>query len=94
MDPELIEYFDRRFNELRNDLRTEVRHDITASAAETRRHFDVVAEQMMSKLQLVAEGVVAVDQKVDRLTTEMRSEFQKVDRRFLHLEARIVALRD
>jgi hypothetical protein len=75
VDPELVDYLDRRF-------------------AETRRHFDVVAEQMMSKLQLVAEGVVAVDQKVDRLSTEMRSEFQAVDRRFLHLEARIIALRD
>jgi hypothetical protein len=54
----------------------------------------VVAEQLMGKLQLVAEDVIAVDQKVDRLATEMRSEFQKVDRRFLHLEARIVTLRD
>ena len=89
MDPELIEYLDRRFNEVRNDFR----HEITGSAAKTRRHFDVVAEQLMGKLQLVAEGVIAVDQKVDRLATEMRSEFQKVDRRFLHLEARIVTLR-
>ena len=86
MDPELIEYLDRRFNEFR--------HEITVSAVETRRHFDVVAEQLMGKLQLVAEGVIAVDQKVDRLATEMRSEFQKVDRRFLHLEARIITLRD
>jgi hypothetical protein len=90
VDPELVEYFDRRFNE----LRTEFRHEITASATETRRRFDVVAEQMLSKLQLMAEGVIAVDQKVDRLTGEMRGEFQKVDRRFLHLEARIIALRD
>ena len=76
MDPELVEYLDRRFNELRHEFR----HEITTSAAETRRHFDVVAEQMMGKLQLVAEGVIAVDQKVDR--------------RFLHLEARIIPQRD
>ena len=90
MDPELIEYLDRRFNEVRNEFR----HEITASAVETRRRFDVVAEQLMGKLELVAEGVIAVDEKVDRLATEMRSEFQTVDRRFLHLEARIVTLRD
>ena len=90
MDPELLDYLERRFNEVRHDFR----HEITASAAETRRHFDVVAEQLMGKLQLVAEGIIAVDQKVDRLATEMRGEFQKVDRRFLHLEARIITSRD
>ena len=94
MDPELIEYLDRRFNEVRNEVRNDFRHEITVSAAETRRHFDVVAEQLMGKLQLVAEGVIGVDQKVDRLATEMHSEFQKVDRRFVHLEARIITLRD
>ena len=77
-----------------SDFRQDVRGDIAASAAETRRHFDVVAEQLMGKIQLVAEGVIAVDQKVDRLGSEMRTKFQRVDRRFLHLEARIVALRD
>ncbi len=39
---------------------------VTASAAETRRHFGVVGEGLHSKIQLVAEGVVALDQKVDR----------------------------
>jgi hypothetical protein len=94
VDQELIEYLDRRFHELRTELRSEFRTDlrseIAASAAETRRHFDVVAERLMDRIQLVAEGVIGVDQKVDRLAAEMRSEFQKVDRRFLHLEARVI----
>jgi len=83
--------------ELRQELsglREELRVDIAASAVETRRHFDVVAEQLMDKIQLVGEGVIGVDQKVDRLAAEMRTEFQNVDRRFLHLEARVIPVRD
>ena len=105
MDQELIAYLERKFSEFRADLAQELRTDLAArttdlrselvaSAAETRRRFDVVAEELMGKLQLVAEGVIGVDQKVDRLATEMRSGFRKVDRRFLHLEARIIAPRD
>ena len=71
-----------------NDLRTDLRAEIGAGDAETRRHFDVVAEHLMGKIQLVAEGVIGVDQKVDRLSEEMRAGFQTVDRRIRHLEAR------
>jgi hypothetical protein len=97
VDQDLVQYLDRRFNELRTELRNDLgadtamlRDEIAASAAETRRHFDVVAEKLMAKIQLVGEGVIGVDQKVDRLTTEMRAEFQKVDRRILHLQARVI----
>jgi hypothetical protein len=82
------------FQQLGASLRQELRAEIAASAAETRRQFDVVAERLMDKIQLVGEGVIGVDQKVDRLATEMRGEFQKVDRRFLHLEALVIARRD
>jgi hypothetical protein len=78
----------------RQEFRQELRAELAASAAETRRHFDVVAERLMGKIHLVSEGVIGVDQKIDRLATEMRGEFQKVDRRFLHLEARVIAPRD
>ena len=112
MDRELIEYLDRRFTQFKDELRTELRADIAASAeetrryvdasaeetrryvdgtaAETRRHFDVMGERLMDKIQLVGEGVLGIDRKVDRLATEMRGEFQKVDRRFLHLHAQLL----
>ena len=101
MDQDLIEYLDRRFTQLKDELRTEIassaeetRGYVDATAAQTRRHFDVVADHLMDKIQLVAEGVLGVDQKVERLATEMRGEFQKVDRRFLHLQARVSDRRD
>lgn len=65
---------------------------ISTSSAETRRHFDVVAEGLFSKVQLVAEGLAMLDEKVERFRDEVRSEFRSVDQRFLRLEARVAAL--
>ncbi len=93
MDQELVEYLDRRFNDFRNALRNELRNDLRSDLNDLRtdrRHFDVVAEHLMGKIKLVAEGVIGVDQKVDRLTAEIRSEFQNVDRRLLHLQAQVI----
>jgi len=60
---------------------------VEARTTETRRHFDVVAEDMQSKVQLVAEGLLALDQKVERFREEVHEDFCKVDRRLLRLEA-------
>jgi hypothetical protein len=124
VDQELVSYLDRRFAELKSELKTEVtgelradiaagaagvkselraeihasaaetqRHfeaKILASAAETRRHFDVVADSLTDKIQLVGEGVIGVDQKLDRLRGEVAEEFRQVDRRLLRLEARTI----
>ena len=92
MDQELVAYLDQRFSQLKSELGSEItldlRADIAASAAETRRHFDVVADRLMDKIQLVGEGVTGVDQKLDRFRGEVAEEFQRVDRRLLRLEAR------
>src|SRR5262249_2629034 len=71
------------------DVRAELRREIVESAAETRRHFDVVAESLRSTIQVIAEGVLTVDRKLDRFADEVRDEFRKVDRRFLKIEARL-----
>jgi hypothetical protein len=66
--------------------------DIQATADETRRHFDVVAEGLRSEIQLMTEGLGLLDQKVEHLRDEVREGFDRVDRRFLHLQAQISAL--
>jgi len=71
-------------------VRSDLRAEIAASAAETRRHFDVVADRLMDTIQLVGEGVITVDQKLDRFRGEVAEEFQRVDRRLLRLEARMI----
>ena len=63
---------------------------VDASAAETRRHFDVVAEALRSDIKTVAEGLGALDEKVERFRGEVHHEFAKVDRRLLHLEVRVI----
>jgi hypothetical protein len=73
-------------------LRQELRQDIQASGADTRRHFEVIAEALRSEIQVVAEGLNALDEKVDRFRDEVHQEFSKVDLRFLHLNARITVL--
>jgi len=99
VDRELVEYLDRRFSDLdgrfgeidRRFGEIDRRFDeIDRRFDELRRHFDVVGEQLMDKIQLVGEGVTGVDQKVDRLAADMRTEFQNVDRRLLHLQARVI----
>ena len=79
---------DARFDRLRRELC----QDIQASAAETRRHFEVIAEGLRSEVQVVAEGLNALDEKVERFRDEVHQEFSKVDQRFLHLDARIAVL--
>jgi hypothetical protein len=83
------------------DLRQEMRETaaaildrVDASAAETRRHFDVVAEGLRSDIKTVAEGLGALDEKVERFRGEVHHEFAKVDRRLLHLEVRVIGRSD
>ena len=71
-------------------IQSDLRSEIAASAAETRRHFDVVADRLMDKIQRVGEGVIGVDQKLDRFRGEVADEFRRVDRRLLRLEARTI----
>jgi hypothetical protein len=75
---------------LKSEITLALRAEIAASAAETRRHFDVVADRLMDKIQLVGEGVIGVDQKLDRFRGEVAEEFRRVDRRLLRLEARSI----
>jgi hypothetical protein len=47
---------------------------------ENRRHFDVVAEQMTARVQLVAEGVTGLAERLDRVERNLREEILGVQR--------------
>ena len=66
------------------------RRDSDGSTAETRRHFAVVADSLMDKIQLVGEGVIGVDRKLDRFRGEVAEEFRRVDGRLVRLETRTI----
>lgn len=70
---------------------------------EVKKHFDVVAESLESKIQLVAEGVLNVNEKLDLLKDEMHREseetraliklsYTELDRRLTTLEGTVDSL--
>ncbi|SRR6266540_3784643 len=67
---------------------------LESSAAETCRYFGVVAEDLKSDIKAVAEGLGALDEKVERCRGEVREDFGRVDRRLLHLEVRVIGRSD
>jgi chaperonin cofactor prefoldin len=102
VDPELVAYLDRRFEAVDRrfadmdhrfeELRDELRAEMRAGDAETRRHFDVVAEDLKFRIQLVAEGVLLVDEKLERFRVEVHERFEAVDRRFEAIDQRFMRL--
>lgn len=54
--------------------------EIRAQFDETRRHFDVIAEGMRAEVRLVAEGVTALAERVDRLGHNVREEIRETRR--------------
>jgi hypothetical protein len=69
---------------------------IENSAAETRRHFDVVAEGLRQNSTLALEGVTSNGQRLDRLAVDMKEEFAEVRSMirfsFAELERRVAIL--
>jgi len=67
---------------------------------ETRRHFDVVAERIESRMQLIAEGVSSLSERLDRVEENLREDILRSQRElsamikfsYAELERRIEAL--
>jgi hypothetical protein len=68
------------------------RRDTAAQVAENRHFFRVIAEDLIARIQLVAEGVTTVDRKLDRFREDVRDEFGVVGRRLDRLEVRVARL--
>ncbi|HEX7807487.1 MAG TPA: hypothetical protein VF608_02140 [Thermoanaerobaculia bacterium] len=56
----------------------ELKAFIEQTAIETRRHFDVVAGRLESKMEVIADGVVAANRRIQSAEAEMREEFAEV----------------
>jgi hypothetical protein len=61
--------------------------EMKAEAAETRRHFDVVAAGLHADIRMIAEGVVALQAAGDSRHVEVRGILTQHDRRLTRLEA-------
>jgi len=71
---------------------------------EIKRHFSVVAEGLEYKIQLLAEGITNVDEKLERFRKEVKEEFKEaksmikfsfaeLDRRITTLESEVMSLK-
>ena len=92
MDQETRDFLDRKFTAIEQKFE-EAKRDSDQKFEEAKRHsnqqfeeakrfFGVVAEDLRSQIQLVAEGVAKVNEKLDcevsGLREEMRNEFREV----------------
>jgi cobalamin-dependent methionine synthase I len=68
-------------------MRDEMVHMMRDEGDRTRRHFDVVTENLRDDIRLLAEGQVALHQRVDSLHTELKADIAALDRRVMRLEA-------
>jgi len=55
----------------------ELRREVHESAIETRRHFDVVAEDLRHDIRGIAEGVIALSERVDHLDVGIHAEMSE-----------------
>src|SRR5262249_5845060 len=63
-------------DELRGGIR-DLRSEMFASHAELRRHFDVTVEHFDSKYDLLAEGIMNLNEKMDRNNADIRAEMRQ-----------------
>ena len=55
----------------------DLRRLFESAVSEMRRHFDVTGERLEKRIDIVAEGVVRLDQKLDRTAADIRDEMRR-----------------
>ena len=56
-----------------------LREESASSHVETRQHFDVVAEGMRHELQIIAEGVILLNEKLDTVATDLDTRVTRLE---------------
>ena len=64
----------------------ELRREVRESEERTRRHFDIVAERLEGQIRLVAEGQGVLQERMDELRTDLKTDIARLDRRVMRLE--------
>jgi hypothetical protein len=65
----------------------------SSEVTEMKRHFNVVAEGLGKKIQLVAEGVSALDDRMGRVGDRLTTLGEKMERGFNKVKAMILEVR-
>ena len=67
--------------------RDEVKTMIEKDGERTRRHFDVVAEEIKSSVQKIAEGHEVLGARIEGVRTELKADIAHHERRITRLES-------
>jgi len=76
MDGETRAYLEQALGSLRQEF-VDLRQEVRDTAAETRRHFDVLAESLRQDIRAVAEGVAATTERMDRVEASVKTEMEE-----------------
>ena len=57
----------RAINAVRTDLEANLGEKIREEGIATRRHLDVVSESLRDDIRIIAEGLISLDAKVERM---------------------------
>ena len=68
-------------------LNQDTRRDLTAHAEQLNRETGILIEAVRYQVQLVAEGVMTVNEKLDRFHDEVEAQIFGLDKRVMRLEA-------
>ena len=96
-DPELKAYLDGMRQDLTQQiaesrlhaeqLNQDTRRDLMAHAEQLNRETGVLIEDVRHQVQLVAEGVITFNEKLDRFHDEVEAQIFGLDKRVMRLEA-------
>ena len=64
------------------------KHELRGEGARTRQHFDVVAERLEGQIRLLAEGQMALGERMRDLGAEIKADIAHLDHRVMRLEVR------
>lgn len=83
-----FEQVDKRFEQVDKQF-IELRHQIAAEAEKTRRHFDVVADQMKAERNLALDSAKATDERLVRISASNASDHAEFEVRLQDHEKRL-----
>ena len=72
---------------IREEMKTLVKSEVREEGERTRRHFDVVAEQLRGDIALIAEGHKATGARIDSVVVDLKADIANHDVRITRLEA-------
>jgi hypothetical protein len=101
VDPELRDAFSQLAEDLRGEIRSgdaETRayidERVGTSAAETRRHFEVIGESLRGDIRTLAEAMALNNEGTQRRFSQEAGRTDRLEGRVLKLEARATILED